>query len=212
MSNIIVQLKNGDERVFEQVYKEYYARLFHYLKGYIDETEEIKDIVQNAFISLWNNRMTLSDDDSHICSWLFTVVKNQCLNYIRDKESRLRIQSRIEFLESEKLRWQAQSLHAFIPESINLSELQQRVENAVKGMPEQCRRIYLLSREDGLSHKEISLRLNISPKTVESQITKALRILRSKFNDYYFFFICLFFFKVIFLHFSVGDLLFLRVL
>lgn len=193
MSGIITQLKNGDERVFEQVYNEYYARLFHYLKGYLDDTEEIKDVIQNTFISLWSNRATLSDNDSHICSWLFTVVKNQCLNYIRDKQSHLRIQSKIELLENEKLRWQAQSLHSFIPESINLAELQKLVDNAINEMPDQCRKIYQLSREEGLSHKEIGAQLNISTKTVESQISKALRILRSKFNDYQYFFICLLF-------------------
>ncbi len=193
MPDIITQIKNGDERVFEQVYKEYYARLFHYLKGYLREPEEIKDVIQNTFISLWNNRMTLSDNDSHIHSWLFTVVRNQCLNYIRDKELRLRIQSKIELHESERLRWQTQSLQSFVPESINLTELRELVNDALLEMPEQCRKIYLLSREEGLSHKEISAQLSISPKTVENQITKALRILRTKFNDYHYFLVCLIF-------------------
>ncbi len=193
MSSIITQIKNGDEQAFEQIYKEYYARLFHYLKGYLKESEEIKDVIQNTFIALWNNKSSLTED-TRIYSWLFTVVRNQCLNYIRDKETRIKFQSAIELHESEKLRWQSHTLHSSIPESITLSEITKLIDDAVREMPDGCRKVFVLSRYDGLSNKEIGLQLNISPKTVENQITKALKILRSKFNDYHYFLLCLVFF------------------
>ncbi len=190
-SSIITRIKNGDEQAFEQIYKEYYARLFHYLKGYLKEPEEIKDVIQDTFISLWSNRQALTDD-TRIYAWLFTVVRNQCLNYIRNKEGRLRLQSALELHESERLRWQAHMVQSFIPESITLSELSQMVDEAVREMPEACGKVFVLSRQEGLSYKEIGEQLNISPKTVENHISKALKILRNKFNDYHYFIIFLF--------------------
>lgn len=189
--NIVLQIKNGDERAFEQLYKDYYARLFSYLRGYLKNTSDIKDVIQNTFISLWNNRTSLADD-TRIYSWLFTVVRNQCLNYIRNSETQLRLRSVIEFHESEKLRWQTHTLQSFIPESIVLSELQELIDSAIEEMPEQCRNVFLMSRQEELSHKEIGERLNISPKTVENHITKALKILRSKLSEfqYFLFFLC----------------------
>lgn len=190
--SILSRIKENDEHAFEQVYKEYYSRLYYYVYGYVKDDEATKELLQLAFIALWNSRKELKED-TRIIAWLFTVVRNQCLNYLRDRKNQIRFQGDVGRHEQERLYWQERALLSSIPESLTMSELQRLIEEAVLVMPEQCGRVFSMSRFQGLSHKEIALQLNIAEKTVENQITKALKILRNKLGqDGYFLFMLLF--------------------
>lgn len=184
--NIITELKGGNIAVFEFIYHQYFQRLFRYSKGFIYNQHAAEEVVQNSFVSLWQNRESLSDN-TIVLAWLFTAVKNQCLNFIRDESKRSKHELNTEYPFSDIQSLNYFTIQSFLPDELINAEFQQIISKAIDSLPEQCRRVFILSRFEDLSHKDISKRLNISAKTVENHITKALRLLHKKLDPYLYF-------------------------
>lgn len=167
-------MKRGKEYAFDFFFKYYYPGLCVYAQKIISLSGlEAKDIVQDIFVKFWNDREKL-DIRLSIRSYLFVSVKNKCFDILRKKNRNIKFQE----ISNE---------HDFADESFEtyiLSELETLFNRSLNKLPERCREIFELSRLHGLKNREIALKLNLSEKTVENQVTKALHVLREELKDY----------------------------
>ncbi len=166
--------KNLDKPFFEQLFKTHFVHLCNFSNQFVKDTDSAKDITQKVFINLWENREKI-DTQKSIQSYLFTSVRNRSLNYIRDQKK-----FRSEVLDLE--------LHDFeIPfdeDGIAMSELKDKVSEALDKLPEKCRLVFEMSRFQNMKYKDIAEELDISVKTVEAHMSKALKSLRANLEDY----------------------------
>ena len=168
------QLKTGDLKAFESLFREYYKPLVVYALKYVGDAEAAKEIVQEFFVRLYEKRNTLAIDTS-LKSYLYRSIYNSCINLISHREMRSRhLKNLTQQTENE-----------FSENPVALIELQARIAHYVEDMPEQCRKIFKMNRFDGLRNEQIAGELGISKRTVETQISKALKILRRKLSDYF---------------------------
>ena len=158
---------------FQKVFELYYNPLCRFAAAYIKDADNAEEIVQQVFINLWQQKDTI-DPDRQIKSYLFTSVKNRCLNHIRDHKK-----FRSYYLDVEA------ELEIPVAEKDNLLEqdLEKQLAEALEKLPEKCREIFMLCRFEDMKYKEVAQKLNISQKTVEAQMSKALKILREELKD-----------------------------
>ncbi len=183
--NYIEELKSGDEKVFRQIMDDRYNQLYNFAFGYLNNEENAEEVIQEVFLQLWDNRSKLHAN-TILKAYLFTLTRNRCIDLIR--RERLMLQFRTDKqAEYDQL---TESFHALsdpILDQIFASELQDEIDKAIVSLPEQCQKVFMLSRNKGLKNREISDVLNLSKKTVESHITKALKTIRAalekKFPD-----------------------------
>ncbi|MCB0664166.1 MAG: RNA polymerase sigma-70 factor [Saprospiraceae bacterium] len=158
---------------FEKLYKDHFRHLCNFADQYVFDSEISKDIVQKVFISLWEKRSNVQV--ATLRSYLFTAVKNRCLNYIRDHK---KYRSRVLDLECGDIEI-AQG-----EDPMQLEELQDLIDDALKSLPDKCRVVFEMSRFEDKKYKVIAMELDISEKTVEAHMSKALRTLRSRLSKY----------------------------
>ncbi|MFH1161388.1 MAG: RNA polymerase sigma-70 factor [bacterium] len=163
--------KAGFESLFNQEFKGLVLFAIQYVKDY----EAAREIVQEAFISLWDRREQI-DLTKQVKSYLSTTVRNRALNYLRDKK---KFDSRLLTLENLYPLASYQQ-----PDKLVERELRDQIDRAIGELPEKCREVFLLSRTEHLKYQEIADRLQISVKTVETQMSKALQHLRSRLREY----------------------------
>ncbi len=158
---------------FETLFKEKFKPLTAFAYKYVKDIDLAKEIVHEAFTKLWEGRTTI-DKNKNIKSYLYTIVANLSRNYIRDNKKFVSTEQIFEWdLTPENFRNYAE-----------ISELSQAIIAAIDRLPKKMRQIFIMSRYDGLTHKQIAEKLNISPKTVENQIGKALKKLRKDLKIY----------------------------
>lgn len=172
-------LKKGSREVFQQVFDEYYEMLLHISMQYLSE-EDAKEAVQEAFLKLWENRKQVKED-ANIRNFLFTIVKNNCLNMIKRQQVALKNKAPLMWIE---MHYEYEAIAKLDYTNLEFEELKERVENAVERLPGQCKTVFMLSRYRHLKNSEIALELGVTEKTVEAHITKALKILRHDLKDY----------------------------
>ena len=144
---------------------------------------EAEDVLMESMIALWENRERW-EEGSNLHALLLTIIKNKSLNLLEHKQIRLRAEEDIDSHSRRELDLRISTLKACEPEQIFNTEIQHIVHKALEQMPQQSRTIFMLSRYQNLPNKQIAEQLNISLKTVEAHITKALRILRLELKDY----------------------------
>ena len=170
---LLQQLKENDETALTLLYKAYWQPLYLSAYNILKDRKVCEDIVQELFLQLWMKRQELAIRES-LKTYLSTAVRYQVFHHIR-KVSKKRIVPE-DILET--------SLAENSDEYLLRKDLHGKVAEAVQELPEKCRLIYRLSREEQLSHKEIAHQLNISIKTVENQLTIALRRVRHYLEEY----------------------------
>ena len=161
-----------DEKAFEKLFREYFYPLLAFACRIIRDKDDSKDIVHNVFVNLWERRDNIHQETS-LKSWLFTSVNNRCLNFIRDNKKFYRNDVISENINDPST-WE---------DHLVASEIDGKIQNALDALPEACRKIFLLSRMDGLKYHEIAEKLGISEKTVETQMSRALKSLRERLKD-----------------------------
>lgn len=172
---LILQLKQGERHAFDKIFNTYWQPLYKSAFNVLKDKKICEEIVQDIFIGIWKNRNNLEIKVS-LEKYLFSSVRYQVFNQFRKNQKNLRA----ELFENLDQRCTYEN-----PESeVLYKELVQKVDSIVEELPEKCRLVYKMSREEQLSHKEISSRLNISPKTVENHITKALFVLRASMGGF----------------------------
>lgn len=177
-AEIIVRLRDDDREALKVIYEKHWQALYISAYNILKDKEACEDILQEIFIQLWQRRGTLNIKTS-FTAYLFTATRYQVFHHIRKSAGR---QELFENLEERFLTDAPDSL-------LNTKELQQIIQAAVENLPEKCREIYKLSREQHLSYKSIAEQLQISPKTVENQIGIALKKLQDTINRFMVFFL-----------------------
>ena len=163
-------LAKGDEKALQSIFHRYYKYLVVTAFNILKDDERAKDIVQEVFFDLWKKRAEVRIQ-GNLKPYLRRAVVNRAID---DWRSRKRAGSWEDISDHNQ---EAQQTSA--QEALEAADLQKIVATAVDALPERCRQVFALSRFEDLSHKEIAERLNISVKTIENQMTKALRIIRS---------------------------------
>lgn len=175
----ITLLKKGDKKAFEEIYNEFFGVYYHLCLQYIHNEKVAEEIVQDTFLKLWEIRSTLNDQ-INIRSFLYTITKNNCLNYLRNQKISMK---HIENMKYMEMQFNYEALEK-LGNYIQIEELRSKIEEAIAQLPAELVETFQLSRFEELSYKEIAEKQNISIKTVEARISKALRILRVELKDF----------------------------
>jgi len=158
---------------------------------YMRDCEVCSNIVQDVFTELWDKRQTLHID-TNLHAWLFTVTKNKSLKMISQLKSRHNYDN---YIKNRELDINYKSLDAFDTSNIVFEELQAQIQTALEKLSPACRRVFEMSRFEDKKNREIAEELNLSIKTIEAQISKALRSLKADLKDYLPLFYILFHFR-----------------
>jgi len=164
-----------DDRAFEQMFKAHYKALHSYASVMLRDEDTAEEIVQSMFLKFWEKRSLLNIQTS-IKAYLYKCVHNDSLNYLKH--------------QTIKTKYQDYAIHSMndhhepASSRAELTELEMRLQEALRELPEQCRTIFQMSRFEELKYREIADQLGLSVKTIENQMGKALRILRIKLADF----------------------------
>jgi len=172
---LVSRLINNDEYAFAELYFLYRNRLIAFARKFLKSQELAEDIFQDVFTVIWQNRHFLNPNAS-FSSYLFTITRNRILNLMRDSSLQQQIQ---EYIISHAIDFDSQA-----DKEIILNEYRELLEKALLNLTKRQREIFEMSRYEGLSHKEIAAKLNISVYTVQEHISSALRILQNYLKRY----------------------------
>ena len=157
------------------LFRSHFTGLCFFAQKYVKDIDTAKEIVQDAFLSLWEKRDTI-DMDRQVKSYLTMIIHNKCTNYLRDNRkfdtNILQIENLLDVPEYEST------------DSMVTGELKGSIESAINELPEKCREIFVMNRYENLKYQEIADKLQISVKTVETQMSKALQHMRLRLAAY----------------------------
>ncbi|MBN1158812.1 MAG: RNA polymerase sigma-70 factor [Bacteroidales bacterium] len=173
--NIIIQIAGGDLKTFETLFRKHYEMLCNYAMNFVPDSDTAEEIVQDLFYALWEKRRRLKIDTS-INSYLFASVRNRCLKYHRHRN--------VESSYREYYITHSSEIEATPEDVTRFEEVNRIVSRTLDALPERCSRIFRLNRFEGMKYHEIAKKLFVSVKTVESDMGKALKLLRRNLKDY----------------------------
>lgn len=171
---LFLRIRQGDKKSFEVLFKTYYASLCHFSRSFIKDQDDCEEVVQDFFLKLWEKREEL-DINTSVKSYLFSAIRNRCLNYI--KHSKIKLEYQLEVLKNPESDIDTSNYFMEI-------DLVEKIDKSIAALPDRRREIFILSREQGLKYREIADQLGISIKTVETQMGQALKDLREKLKEY----------------------------
>lgn len=160
-----------DKPAFEELFRKYFPSLMAFAGRFLPDEDDAREVVHKVFINLWEKRSML-DTSTSLKSYLFKSVHNRSLNVIRDRKKF--VGDEVPDLASE----------IDVEAQMEAMELEERIMKVIEGLPEKCKEVFKMSRFEGLKYNEIADKLGISVKTVENQMSKALKVLREKLADY----------------------------
>ncbi len=167
---------NDDEQAFEALFNEFYPALCVFANRIIGDLDISQDIVQDIFVRIWKKRKNVSIESS-FRNFLITTVRNQSIDYIR----RENLSNKYIEKNKEKIRDDMPDS----PEDVHtLNELEDKISKALTELPNNIREAFEMSRFKGMTYNEIAVSMSLSPKTIESYISKALHFLRIELKDY----------------------------
>jgi len=173
---LLKQLATGDHSSYKKLFYTFYKDLCRFGLKYVRNEEIAEEIVQDVFIYIWEKREVINITVS-LKSYLYTAVRNKSINY-------LKLQLPKEQLNEDISKYEIAGT-SNVESDITYAELTERIDRAINSLPKKCRAIFILSREDGQTYKEIAENLGISAKTVENQMVIALRKLRKQLSPYW---------------------------
>lgn len=180
---LLEEIRAGNDRAFEYLFKSYYPRLRGYAIRFIEDEETVRDIIQECFLRFWEKRALLTAVS--VTSLLFAMVRNGCLNYL--KHLSLVEKYRIEYLAKidgeERLYYADFAMDT--EHKLLYAELQEQINIVMNQLPDRAREVFVLSRFKGLKNREIAEQLHISTTAVEKHISRALFYFSKHFKDKY---------------------------
>lgn len=174
-NQLLETLKAGDITAFEMLFRTYYQPLCNYAFTFVQDHDNAEEIVQSTFLQVWEKKEVL-EIRTGVKPYLYAMVRNACLNVIKHEKVK---QQHV----AVEMAMGARSVES-VSHSVMASELEAKIYNAMEVLPEQCRLVFKLSRFEELKYAEIAQQLDISIKTVENHMGKALKIMREQLKDY----------------------------
>jgi len=174
---LIQRFTNGDQTAFELLFRFYYPGLVTFVSKIIIDKDEAEEIVQDFFVQLWTGRNNIKKSET-LKNYVFVSVKNRAFNYLKKEQIREKTFAQLKELVEKDFLYQ--------PDLFVESELQQQITKAMEKLPARTREVFMMSRFKGLSNDEIAAQLELSKRTVETQISNALKILREELKEYRF--------------------------
>lgn len=169
------EIRESNKRAFDDLFRSTYPQLIKFAASYTKEKSSASDIVQDSFVSLWQNR-TVIDPNQSLKAYLYRIVRNRSLNYLRNRSAEM---TQSEIIVEDKLQPPEQ-----VDSRENVNDLSEKFGEWIEQLPERQQEAFELSRFEGLSHTEIATVMEVSPKTVNNHIVAALRQLRSLYEEY----------------------------
>lgn len=177
-------LKNGNKSTFETLYRSYNARIYNFVLSMVSDAGVAKDITQDIFLQIWEKRLNI-DIEGNFDGYLFKVSRNMVYHYVRRE---LLLQNYVDKLSSEQSEASVE-----MDEELDYLFLEEYILKLLNELPPARREVFMLYWKSGLSYREIAERLNISEKTVATQVQRSLGFLRDKLGTVAFsvsFFFC----------------------
>lgn len=171
-----------DLAAFNDLFGEYRQRFIRFAVGYTSDQAVAEDIVMESFVAAWERRELLTA--ASFPPYTLTIVKNRCLNFLRGQQVRMRAAENIHTHGARMLRTRIATLQACDPEELFSEEARLLVDRTLESLPERTRDIFVRSRFRGQSYKEIAAELDITVKSVEFEVSKAMKLLRVALKDY----------------------------
>lgn len=164
----IIRISNGDTKAFDIIFMLYYPKVKSFILGLIKDEENARDLAQDIFLKVWVNRGKIAEIE-YFKSYLFQMSKNVVYDYFSKQQ---KVSDHVPI-------WKIDPTDtSLIDEKIEAEDLELLVNLLIQNMPEQRRKVYVMSRREGLKNDEISEKLNISKRTVETHISNALKDIR----------------------------------
>ena len=171
---LVIRIRNDSKDSFKMLYDRYNKKLYYFSLRYLGNIEEAEELVQSVFINIWEHRKSL-DETISVKNYIYRSAVNYTYNYLKKKAIRAR------FVEAELQKGEPESNTTY--DQIFFHDLEGSISTIVETLPAQQQKIFQLSRFEGLSHEEIAKNLDLSVRTVENQIYRALKIIKSKLKS-----------------------------
>lgn len=171
---LLKQFKSDDKNAIDTLYEIYNGKLYNFAFSYLKTEADSLDVVQSVFINVWDKRESLKSN-TNLEAYLFTITKNAVISIFRKKAQEK------DYLEH--LRNTAVLTYNDTEKQYDYEFLYEKIQQIIEELPEQRKRIFKLSKEKGLSNKDIAAELNISVKTVEDHKAKAKRFIKTKLQE-----------------------------
>ena len=173
--SLAADIRDGDKDAFELFYRMEYANLLHFVQNYLNDQAQSEDVVQNTFMQLWMRRESI-DADRNMRAFVFTIARNNAISLLR---TRARVAGRYE----DKVNLEA-FCHESITDQINALALKDLIEETYQKLPKHIQQSFQMSRQEGLTNREIAQNKGLSEKAIEYHMKVALRLFRDKLKDY----------------------------
>lgn len=172
---LISRLKDNDQKAFDEIFNHFYPRVYNLAFQFLHSREEAQEIVQIVFIAVWENRLQI-DTERNFSAYIQSIARHTIYNQLKRAVYRQRfIDYSLKHAETEEIA---------SDDSYQFKELQEVLEKAISELPPRRREIFYLSRNKGLSYKEIAAKLSITESTVNTQISKSIEFLRKKVKEF----------------------------
>ena len=170
LNDIQSLLKTNPDQALKWLYDQYYSYVCMVIFKMINDGNKAEDIAQEVFLEVWKRRETL-EINSSLKGYIRKIAVNKTLNFIRSNKMKFEEDDGLAHIEDAQPQ---------IQKTLEAEDLQKKINQAIELLPEKCRVVFAMSRFEELSYREISEKLQISVKTVENQVSKALKLLRQK--------------------------------
>lgn len=168
--DLVKLIKSGDQRAFVKLYQQYHGALYSFLLKFLKSPDQVKDIVQDTFVKVWERRDSLNED-LNVKSYLFTIGKNLMLNVLKRASN--------EMLLSREIYFYTQQTHNFTEESMLSAEYERITQNAIGQLPPQRKAIFKMCRYEEKSYDEVAEELQITKSTINGQMVKAIKSIKA---------------------------------
>lgn len=176
--------KAENVKTLSRLLESYKGRFISFANSYVQDFSVAEDFTMEAFMDYWEMKDMLQPD-SNVPAYILTLIKHKCLNHLKRRQLHEDISQRLRSVAEWELNLQISSLEVCEPTELFTAEIKEIVNSTLRQLPEQTRRIFLMSRVGNKTRKEIANELNMTSKGVEYHIAKALSALRINLKDYY---------------------------
>jgi RNA polymerase sigma-70 factor, ECF subfamily len=174
---LVTRIRHNDTDAFRALYNRYSKKIYFFSLKYLGNNIEAEELVQSVFINVWENRESL-DATNSVKSYIYKAAVNYIYNFLKKKTIHAR------FMESYMHNDEIHSNHIY--DQVFHHDLESLINSIVGNLPSQQQRIFRLNRNEGLTHMEIAGKLNLSVRTVENQMYRALKTIRTVLKEKYF--------------------------